>query len=195
MGGVLAQSWECNITHRGGVNMIIYEFNDNLDEFEELELVETFFVPDLLIPMVTLLFIDDERKCVWLWFGRRTTIRDKFVSAQQSSTIRNRHGVYYKIKTIDQGNEPQEFKEWLGLVERRHVEVIVEQEDDPLQNIVNSIKHLMICKAKAYRYWTSEGDLTRADECYLQWEVLCQLCDALGIPYKSIMEEGNGEEE
>ncbi len=109
--------------------------------------------------------------------------------------IRDRHGIYYKIKTIDQGYEPQEFKEWLGLVERRHVEVIIERENDPIQNIVNSINHLMICKAKAYRYWTSEGDLKRADECYLQWEVLCQLCDALGTPYKSIMEEGNDEVE
>lgn len=195
MGGILARQGNCNITHKGEVFMIIYEFNDNLDEFEEIELHETFFIPDLLIPMATFLFIDDKRKCVWLWFGRRTTIRDKFVAARISSTIRNRHGIYYKIKTIDQGYEPQEFKEWLGLVERRHVEVIIEQEDDPLQNIVNSIKHLMICKAKAYRYWTLEGDSERADECYLQWIVLCQLCDALGIPYQSIMEEGNDEAE
>jgi len=173
--------------------MIIYEFNENLEDFEELELHETFFVPDLLVPMITLLFIDDKRKCVWLWFGKRTTIRDKFVSARRSSTFRDRHGIYYRIKTIDQGYEPEEFKEWLGLVEKRHVEVIIEKEDDPIQNYIDSIKYLIVCKAKAYRYWTSEGDLKHADECYLQWEVLCQLCDALGIPYKSIMEEGNDE--
>ncbi len=45
--------------------MIVYEFNENLDEFEEIELDETFFIPDLLVPMTTLLFIDDKRKCVW----------------------------------------------------------------------------------------------------------------------------------
>lgn len=177
------------------MNLIIYEFNENLDEFEEIELVETFFIPDLLIPMVTFLFIDDTRKCVWLWFGRRTTIREKFVSAMRSPTIRDRHGIYYKIKTIDQGYEPQEFKEWLGIVEKRQVAVIIEQEDDPIQNYIDSIKHLMKCKAKAYRYWTSEGDLKQADVCYLQWEVLCQLCDALGILYKSINLEGNDIEE
>lgn len=168
----------------------MYEFNSNIDEFEILELDETFKIINLLIPTTTLLFVDEKAKCVWLWFGRRTSIRDKFVSANKSYGIRDKHGIYYKIKTTDEGLEPDQFKEWLGLIEKRHVEEIVEQGDDPIHNIIGSIKHLMECKASAYRYWTSEGDLKYANECYLQWEVLCQLCDALGIIYGSIMDEG-----
>ena len=174
--------------------MKFYEFNENLDEFEELELDETFSIPDLFLPMATLLLIDDKMKCVWLWLGKRTTIRVKFLAAYKSSTIRDKHSLYYKIKTVDQGHEPQKFKERFGLAIDRQVEVIMEQGVESLQDVINSIKQFMICKAKSYRYWTLEGNPNRASESYLQWVVLCQLCDVHGIIYQSIIEEGNDEE-
>jgi len=175
--------------------MKIYDFNENLDEFEELELDDTFSIPDLFLPITTLLLIDDKTKCVWLWIGRRTTIRVKFLAAYKSSTIRDKHCVYYKIKTVDQGHEPKKFKERFGLAVSKQEEVLLEQDVESFQDVINTIKLLMIFKARAYRDYTLGGDPNRADKYYLQWIVLCQLCDALGVTYQSITEEGNGNEE
>jgi len=39
----------------------------------------------------------------------------KFISAQKSSYIRDKYGIDYSISSIDDGDEPSEFRKLLGL--------------------------------------------------------------------------------
>ena len=60
-----------------------------------------------------LLFVDDTHKILWLWLGNNVTTRMKFISAKQAPAIREKYGLNYKIITIDNGNEPPDFKEMI----------------------------------------------------------------------------------
>ena len=66
-----------------------------------------------------------------------------------------------------------------------------QEEDTPYNRVIESIRYVLKSKAKCYKFWTSEGDLKQADICFQHWEAISQLCDSIGIPYKSISDEGN----
>ncbi len=96
-------------------NVIVFQFNDQLGEFEELEIEESFSLHELLDPDFILLFVDPHNFRVWVWQGSNTTTRMKFISAKLAPSIRDRHGIAFKITAADEGNEPLAFKIMVGL--------------------------------------------------------------------------------
>jgi len=99
--------------------VIVYQFNDELGEYEELEIEEEedFNLYDLLDSDNILLFVDPEHYRVWVWQGTNTTTRMKFISAKLAPNIRDKHGIAYKITTVDEGNETLAFEIMIGLKE------------------------------------------------------------------------------
>ena len=100
--------------------VVVYMFNDEAGEFEELEIEEDeedFELYELLDSDNIFLFVDPEHYRVWIWQGNNTTVRMKFISAKLAPTIRDQHGIAYKITTVDEDNETMAFKIMAGLEE------------------------------------------------------------------------------
>lgn len=104
--------------------MVIFQFNDQLGEFEELEFEQDIELVELLDPDFVLLFVDPKHFRVWIWHGSNTTTRMKFIAAKVAPTIRDRYGIGFKITAVDEGNETLGFKTMIGLEkEIDHTEV------------------------------------------------------------------------
>ncbi|MFX0179747.1 MAG: hypothetical protein ACFE78_06120 [Candidatus Hodarchaeota archaeon] len=103
--------------------IIVYQFNDQIGDFEELIIDPGIELKDLLDDDFILLFIDPKHYRVWLWHGYNTTTRMKFIAAKMAAPIRDKHGIAFKITTVDQDNETIAFKVMLGLEEEIDYEV------------------------------------------------------------------------
>ena len=95
--------------------ILVFQFNDEQSEFQELELEEDVQLYELLDSDFILLFVDYKRYRVWIWQGNNVTTRMKFISARLAPSIRDRHGIAFKITAVDEGNETDVFKVMLGL--------------------------------------------------------------------------------
>ena len=95
--------------------IIVFQYNDELNEFQELELTEDIQITELLDPDFVLLFVDPTRYRVWIWHGSNTTTRMKFIAAKLAPSIRDRYGIGFKISAVDEGNETLGFKVAAGI--------------------------------------------------------------------------------
>ncbi|MFX1522799.1 MAG: hypothetical protein ACFFCC_04760 [Promethearchaeota archaeon] len=99
--------------------ILVFQFNDELSEYQELELEGDIPLYELLDPDFILLFVDPKRYRVWIWQGNNTTTRMKFISAKIAPSIRDRYGIAFKITSVDEGNETAGFKAMIGLEEEK----------------------------------------------------------------------------
>ncbi|TFG06087.1 MAG: hypothetical protein EU539_08585 [Promethearchaeota archaeon] len=93
----------------------VYKLNVSSEEFEELESINEQNLKDLLDSKDILIFADSDNSRVWIWEGAHTTPKMKFISARRAPIIRDSCGIDFSIATIDDGDEPEEFKSILGL--------------------------------------------------------------------------------
>jgi len=106
---------EEDVPERKVQNIIVYQFNDEIGDFEELIIDPDLRLKDLLDDDFILLFIDPQHYRVWMWHGYNTTTRMKFIAAKIAPAIRDKHGVAFKITAVDQDDETRAFKIMLGL--------------------------------------------------------------------------------
>jgi len=97
--------------------IIVFQYNDELNEFQELELEDIVQIYELLDPDFVLLFVDPTRYRVWIWHGSNTTTRMKFIAAKLAPSVRDRYGIGFKIAAVDEGNETLGFKVAAGMEE------------------------------------------------------------------------------
>ncbi len=97
--------------------IIVFQYNDELNEFQELELEDDVQIHELLDPDFILLFVDPTRYRVWIWHGSNTTTRMKFIAAKLAPSVRDRYGIGFKIAAVDEGNETLGFKIAAGMEE------------------------------------------------------------------------------
>ncbi len=97
--------------------IIVFQYSDEEQEFQELEIEEDLPLHQLLDSDFILLFVDPTRYRVWVWQGSNTTTRMKFISAKIAPSIRDQYGIAYKITSVDEGNETLAFKIMIGLEE------------------------------------------------------------------------------
>jgi len=102
-------------TQVGNLNFLVFKLNTQLEKFEELKIDENDKLENLLDHDEILIFIDNLNSRVWIWEGRNTSPRMKFMSADFAPIIRDQYACDYIITTIDDGDEPIEFKMILGL--------------------------------------------------------------------------------
>ena len=53
--------------------------------------------------------IDDEGKNVFLWLGKEAPARRRFVGAQTASKLRGEQGTGFRVRSLDEGSEPDQF--------------------------------------------------------------------------------------
>jgi len=95
--------------------VIVFNYNDEKAEYEELEIDDDFPLYELLESDRILLYIDKKKSKVWHWIGSNTTTRMKFIAAKLVENTRNNYGISFRIIPVDEGSEPKEFKILVGL--------------------------------------------------------------------------------
>jgi len=53
--------------------------------------------------------IDDEGKNVFLWLGKEAHVRKRFVGATTASKLRDEQGTGFRVRSLDEGDEPDQF--------------------------------------------------------------------------------------
>ncbi|MCK4382185.1 MAG: hypothetical protein KAW66_02725 [Candidatus Lokiarchaeota archaeon] len=77
---------EEDIPTRQSQTITVYQFNDQIGDFEELVIDPDVQLKDLLHDDFVLLFVDPQHFRVWLWHGYNTTTRMKFIAANDGSS-------------------------------------------------------------------------------------------------------------
>ncbi|MFX0184283.1 MAG: hypothetical protein ACFE95_14465 [Candidatus Hodarchaeota archaeon] len=55
------------------------------------------------------ILVDDERKELWIWIGNQADVRTRFISSTVAASIRRMYGLTLRVRSADQGAEPEEF--------------------------------------------------------------------------------------
>jgi hypothetical protein len=53
--------------------------------------------------------VDNSNKSVYIWLGKEANVRKRFVGAQTASKIRGELSNGYRVRSLDQGEEPLDF--------------------------------------------------------------------------------------
>lgn len=122
-----------------GKKIRIFEFNDKKGEFEELEVDPELPLYKLLDSESILLFIDPKYKRAWFWIGNNTTTKMKFHAVYSSYPIRDRYAFGHKIVSVNEGDEPREFKIMIGLEKE---EELVEEKVEPVYKETEEFEEL-----------------------------------------------------
>jgi hypothetical protein len=62
------------------------------------------------------ILVDDSRKEIWIWIGQGAHVKTRFISSTAASEIRRLYGFTYRVKTVDQGLEPQIFLDCINSI-------------------------------------------------------------------------------
>lgn len=96
--------------------IFVYKFNEELQEFEVMEIEENVPLFELLDSDKILIFVDVRSEKVWVWGGQNTSTRTKFISGQEAPKIRDKHDIAFTISSVDDGDETAAFKILVGLI-------------------------------------------------------------------------------
>ena len=96
--------------------IIVYQFNEELGDFNEIEIEENVPLFEILDSNKILLFVDNHEGKLWIWEGKNTNPRMKFISARKAPNIRDKHDLSFTITSVDDGEETAAFKILIGLV-------------------------------------------------------------------------------
>ncbi|MHA1238339.1 MAG: hypothetical protein ACTSSJ_03720 [Candidatus Odinarchaeia archaeon] len=72
-------------------------------------------IKDYLKSDKVIVVVDDEKRRIWIWKGSKASIRQKFISARAATQIRQERGLSYKVNSVDEGEENEEFSKIAGI--------------------------------------------------------------------------------
>ncbi|MFX0049165.1 MAG: hypothetical protein ACFE8G_13545 [Candidatus Hermodarchaeota archaeon] len=93
---------------------LLFEIDEEKEEFREIK-VNDNPIHTLLDSASIFIIVDPIDKAIWVWEGQKAGIRKKFIATQNAPNIRDKHGIDFKIIAVDEGEEPSNFKEIVGL--------------------------------------------------------------------------------
>ena len=103
----------------------VFQLNDEKAEFEELELDPELELQEILKSNLILYFIQASTYKSFIWIGKETSNRMKFIAAKKATVVRDSVGPAIKISTIEEDDEPIPFQVMIGT----YVPEIVEEEE------------------------------------------------------------------
>ncbi|MFX1525836.1 MAG: hypothetical protein ACFFCC_20190 [Promethearchaeota archaeon] len=95
--------------------MIVCQYDDEENQFKKLDFQKETGLYSLLNPDSIFMFIDPLRYRVWIWYGKNATSKMKLLSAKIAPRIRDRYAFAFKLASVEEGNEPKDFKLMIGL--------------------------------------------------------------------------------
>jgi hypothetical protein len=60
------------------------------------------------------LIVDKESANIYIWLGRKAGVRMRFIGAHAAQNLKTEYGNGYKVKSLDEGDEPPNFLSILG---------------------------------------------------------------------------------
>ena len=96
-------------------NILVFQLDAIAEKFDKVDIKEETPLSELLYHDLVLLFVDPKNKIIWILKGREASTRMKFLAAQLAPNIRDTFAIDYTINSIDDGDEPPEFKKLCGL--------------------------------------------------------------------------------
>jgi len=93
---------------------LLFEVDEESEDLREIRDIDDG-IYKLFNHFSIFIIVDPLDKDIWIWMGENASIRKKFIATQKAPNIRDRYGVDFKIVTVDEGSEPPEFKEIVGL--------------------------------------------------------------------------------
>lgn len=94
----------------------VFILNLEIEEFEKVSIEENVPLFDLLDSEKIMLFIDPNHDRIWIWEGKNTSTREKFMASQLVPRFRDNHFLTYSIASVDEGEETAAFKILVGIV-------------------------------------------------------------------------------
>lgn len=91
-----------------------YVVHSVLDEGELETISVSGQIKDVLNSDMVALIVDEEKKQIWIWKGETARVRRKFIAARKSQDLRGELGLSFRVDSIDQGSEPNEFINLIG---------------------------------------------------------------------------------
>ncbi len=76
---------------------------------EDGTLSEVELSKDELTSTIVVCVIDGETKSIYLWKGSQAGVRRKFIGARVATNLRSEYGFQFKVRSIDEGEEPPTF--------------------------------------------------------------------------------------
>lgn len=76
---------------------------------EDGTLNEVELSKDSLTSTIVVCVVDDETKSIYLWKGTQAGVRRKFIGARVATNLRTEYGFNFKVRSIDEGEEPPTF--------------------------------------------------------------------------------------
>ncbi|MHA1205953.1 MAG: hypothetical protein ACTSSO_00115 [Candidatus Hodarchaeales archaeon] len=67
------------------------------------------------------IIVDDERREIWIWVGTGASVKTRFISSTAATEIRRHYGFTYRVKTADQGVEPQNFHDCINSIPKNGI--------------------------------------------------------------------------
>ena len=96
-------------------NILVFQLDAIAEKFDKVDTKQDVPLSQLLYHDLVLLFVYPKSKIIWIWEGKGATTRMKFLAAQIAPQIRDKYAIDYTINSIDDGDEPPEFKNLCGL--------------------------------------------------------------------------------
>ena len=62
-----------------------------------------------LLPDRVFCVVDDTNKNVYIWLGKEANVRKRFVGAQVAGKLRGELSTGFRVRSLDQGDETQDF--------------------------------------------------------------------------------------
>jgi hypothetical protein len=94
---------------------LLFKLNERKEEFEQIDLENNNF-QDMLDSLSIYIIVDPIDKDIWIWNGNKAKVRLKFIASQKAPYIRDSYGIDFRIRSVDEGDEIQEFKNFLNLL-------------------------------------------------------------------------------
>ncbi len=95
--------------------LLLFKLNNTNEELEQIDLEDTT-IKDMLDSNSIFIIVDPYDKNIWIWNGKKANVRLKFIASQKAPYIRDSHGIDFRIRSVDEDEESEEFKNFLNLI-------------------------------------------------------------------------------
>jgi hypothetical protein len=97
--------------------ILLFKLNMETTDYEEIMLTDDSLFHEMLDSSSIFLFLDPKHYKAYLWQGKNTSTREKFVSANRAGSVTRLFSRTMKIITIEEESEVLDFKILMGIEE------------------------------------------------------------------------------
>jgi hypothetical protein len=96
------------------------------------------FSPKELKAKAVFILVDDENRKIFIWIGKGSAVKIRFISSTAATEIRRLYGLTYRVQTVDQGEESSEFLECIKSIPKKGL--VPELADDRPDSMTATVK-------------------------------------------------------